>query len=68
MMKIDIEEIRKMNPALILDPNIFVPRTGILTRYGKKLLEEGKQYYGVVRITNEKVKKYRSIDDEWEGS
>lgn len=33
-----------------LDPDTFIPRKGILTRYGKKLLEEGAKYYGKVNI------------------
>lgn len=35
----------------ILDPNSFVPRKGILTRYGKKLLEDGRKYYGTITIS-----------------
>ena len=32
---------------VLLDPNnIFVPRKGLLTRYGKKILDQGKQHYG----------------------
>ena len=31
-----------------IDPNEFNPRKGIMTRYGKKLLEEGAKYYGKV--------------------
>lgn len=41
-----------------LDPDIFYPRKGILTRYGRKLLAEREV----------KEKKYRSIDDPWEAS
>lgn len=33
-----------------LDPDTFIPKKGILTRYGKKLLEEGAKYYGKVNI------------------
>ena len=30
---------------VVLDPEVFRPRKGILTRYGKKLLKEGAEYY-----------------------
>ena len=29
-----------------LDPNAFVTRPGILTRYGRRILEEGAVHYG----------------------
>lgn len=35
---------------VILDPDVFIPRRGILTRYGRRLLEEGEEYYGTVSV------------------
>lgn len=60
---------------VVLDPNIFTPRKGILTRYGKKLLNQGKQFYGTMTIGKEPEskktnppRKNRSIFDPWEPS
>lgn len=62
---------------VVLDPDSFNPNRGILTRYGKKLIEEGAKYYSKITIPldfeeprmasefNIKVQKYRRIDDEW---
>lgn len=36
----------------VLDPESFVPRKGILTRYGKKLLREGAKFYARLSIAN----------------
>lgn len=36
----------------VLDPNSFVPNKGLLTRYGKKLIEDGGLYYGVINVSN----------------
>ena len=58
-----------------IDPENFQPRRGILTRYGKKLLEQAKQFYGkpdgeaepvVTKKRRKKKPEYRSIDDQWE--
>lgn len=46
---------------VVLDPNVFIPRKGILTRYGKKLLDAGEPVLGPV-----KPKTIRSIFDPWE--
>jgi len=35
---------------VVLDPNSFKKTRGILTRYGKKLLAQGKQYYGTTTV------------------
>ncbi len=51
-----------------LDPANFVPRKGLLTRYGKKLLQQGGQYYDTVSLNDPAPlipPKYRSIDDNW---
>jgi hypothetical protein len=37
---------------VVLDPESFCPRKGILTRYGKKLLREGAKFYGRMSIAN----------------
>jgi hypothetical protein len=37
---------------VVLDPEIFCPRKGILTRYGKKLLREGAKFYARMSIAN----------------
>ena len=37
---------------VVLDPESFCPRKGILTRYGKKLLREGAKFYARMNIAN----------------
>lgn len=37
---------------VVLDPESFCPRKGLLTRYGKKLLREGAKFYGRMSIAN----------------
>jgi len=37
---------------VVLDPESFCPRKGILTRYGKKLLREGSKFYARLSIAN----------------
>jgi hypothetical protein len=37
---------------IVLDPESFCPRKGILTRYGKKLLREGAKFYARMTIHN----------------
>ena len=37
---------------VVLDPESFTPRKGILTRYGKKLLREGSKFYARLSIAN----------------
>ena len=37
---------------IVLDPESFCPRKGILTRYGKKLLREGAKFYARMTIAN----------------
>ncbi len=49
---------------IVLDPNVFIPTKDILTRYGKKLIDEAFVDYGVVKPT----KVHRSITDPWEVS
>ena len=40
---------------VVLDPEGFVPRKGILTRYGKKLLREGAKFYATLTISGHTV-------------
>ena len=47
----------------VLDPNSFSSSKGILSQYGKKILNEGSVYKE--DAPKPKKKKYRSIDDEW---
>lgn len=60
-----------------LDPSTFLPSKGILTRYSKKLLQQGAKYYSTVNLGDYNEpretpgepgpkRKYRSIDDPWE--
>lgn len=41
-----------LSTPTVLDPNSFTPNKGIMCRYGKKLIEDGGLYYGVVTVTN----------------
>lgn len=41
-----------LSTPTVLDPNSFVPNKGILTRYGKKLIEDGGLYYGTITVSN----------------
>lgn len=34
-----------INSPVVLDPDVFNPRKGIVTKYGKKLLEQGAKFY-----------------------
>jgi hypothetical protein len=41
-----------LSTPTVLDPNSFVPNKGVMTRYGKKLIEDGGLYYGTINVTN----------------
>lgn len=41
-----------LSTPTVLDPNSFTPNKGIMTRYGKKLIEDGGLYYAVVSVSN----------------
>ena len=41
-----------LSTPTVLDPNSFTPNKGIMTRYGKKLIEDGGLYYGVCTVSN----------------
>lgn len=36
----------------VLDPNSFTPSRGLMTRYGKKLVEDGGLYYSTLTVSN----------------
>ena len=62
----------------LYDDIFIIPRRDILTRYGRKLLAEGKAKFASISWTNllnfskiaenNKLSRYRSIDDEWQTS
>ena len=41
-----------LSTPTVLDPHSFTPNKGIMTRYGKKLIEDGGLYYGTVTVSN----------------
>ena len=41
-----------LSTPTIMDPNSFTPNKGVMTRYGKKLIEDGGLYYGVINVSN----------------
>ena len=41
-----------LSTPTVLDPNSFTPNKGIMTRYGKKLIEDGSLFYGTITVTN----------------
>ena len=41
-----------LSTPTVLDPNSYVPSKGIMTRYGKKLIEDGGLYYGTITVSN----------------
>jgi hypothetical protein len=36
----------------IMDPNSYTPSKGVMTRYGKKLVEDGSLYYATMQVTS----------------
>lgn len=41
-----------LSTPTVLDPNSFTPNKGIMTRYGKKLIEDGGLYYATINVSN----------------
>lgn len=41
-----------LSTPTVMDPNSFTPNKGIMTRYGKKLVEDGGLFYGVITVSN----------------
>jgi hypothetical protein len=50
----------------VLDPRSFDPQRGILTRYGRRLLEEGGQFYNRVTIDELEVRDRTDIVERLE--
>jgi len=48
MLKMSVLPV--IQTPVALDPDTFIPRKGILTRYGKKLLQEGAKFYGKINL------------------
>jgi hypothetical protein len=44
--------IPMLSTPTVMDPNSFTPTKGIMTRYGKKLVEDGGLFYGTVTVSN----------------
>ena len=41
-----------LSTPTVLDPNSYTPSKGIMTRYGKKLIEDGGLYYATINVSN----------------
>lgn len=41
-----------LSTPTVMNPDSFVPNKGLMTRYGKKLIEDGGLYYGVVTVSS----------------
>lgn len=41
-----------LSTPTVMDPNSYSPSKGIMTRYGKKLIEDGGLYYGCITVSN----------------
>jgi len=41
-----------LSTPTVLDPNSFTPNKGVMTRYGKKLIEDGGLFYGTITVSN----------------
>lgn len=41
-----------LSTPTVLDPHSFTPNKGIMTRYGKKLIEDGGLYYSTITVSN----------------
>lgn len=46
----DKKKIHLPSQMISLNPDDFIPKKGLLTRYGRKLLEEGSKYYETVKL------------------
>lgn len=54
------------NQPVTIDPEVFLPQKGILTRYGKKLLAEGARYYSRLAVSDF-VPPAETEESIWEG-
>lgn len=41
-----------LSTPTVLDPNSFTPNKGVMTRYGKKLVEDGGLFYATITVSN----------------
>jgi hypothetical protein len=41
-----------LSTPTVLNPDSYSPSKGLMTRYGKKLIEDGGLYYGVISVSN----------------
>lgn len=41
-----------LSTPTIMDPNSLNPNRGVMTRYGKKLVEDGSLFYGTITVSN----------------
>jgi len=41
-----------LSTPTIMDPNSYNPSKGVMTRYGKKLIEDGGLYYATITVSN----------------
>jgi len=41
-----------LSTPTVLDPNSFTPNKGVMTRYGKKLIEDGGLFYATINVSN----------------
>lgn len=41
-----------LSTPTVIDPHTFTPHKGIMTRYGKKLIEDGGLYYATITVSN----------------
>jgi hypothetical protein len=41
-----------LSTPTVMDPSSFTPNKGIMTRYGKKLIEDGGLYYATITVSN----------------
>jgi hypothetical protein len=41
-----------LSTPTVMDPNSMTPTKGVMTRYGKKLLEDGSLFYATMNVTN----------------
>lgn len=41
-----------LSTPTVLDPNSYTPSKGVMTRYGKKLIEDGGLYYATINVSN----------------
>lgn len=42
--------VPQLQTPVVLNPDEFSPREGILTRYGRRLLEEGSHFYATITV------------------